>query len=259
MESIDLTLHYPSLKGGRLTPFILTSLYDGDDPFWIRPAVVVLPGGAHAFCSNREREPVAAKFLAKGYQVFILDYMTSTQGAHYPEQFLEAGCAVDFIKEHASDDHVNREEIFVIGFSAGGHLAANLTCCYGDLSSFGLEIDASFTALGLGYPVINHHLGYDETHRNLLGEDFEEKADDLDLDSLVKEGHVPTYIMATSNDNYVPSQNALAYAKALSDHHVFYFFAYVSQRGTWLRHRRLRRCPLPKLYQESLQRFFLDR
>lgn len=216
-------------------------------------------GGAHAFCSNREREPVAAKFLAKGYQVFILDYMTSTQGAHYPEQLLEAGCAVDFIKEHASDDHVNREEIFVIGFSAGGHLAANLACCYGDLSSFGLEIDASFTALGLGYPVINHHLGYDETHRNLLGEDFEEKTDDLDLDSLVKEGHVPTYIMATSNDNYVPSQNALAYAKALSDHHVFYFFAYVSQRGTWLRHRRLRRCPLPKLYQESLQRFFLDR
>lgn len=56
-----------------------------------------------------------------------------------------------------------------------------------------------------------------------LGKTFEEKADDLDLDSLVKEGHVPTYIMATSNDNYVPSQNALAYAKALSDHHVFYF------------------------------------
>lgn len=132
-------------------------------------------GGAHAFCSNREREPVAAKFLAKGYQVFILDYMTSTQGAHYPEQFLEAGCAVDFIKEHASDDHVNREEIFVIGFSAGGHLAANLACCYGDLSSFGLEIDASFTALGLGYPVINHHLGYDEPIGAFLGKTLKKR------------------------------------------------------------------------------------
>src|SRR5699024_11540898 len=41
-----------------------------------RPAVVICPGGSYMYVSDREAEPVAYEFLAKGYHVFILRYST---------------------------------------------------------------------------------------------------------------------------------------------------------------------------------------
>ncbi len=32
-----------------------------------RPAILVIPGGAYMMCSDREAEPIALSFLAKGY------------------------------------------------------------------------------------------------------------------------------------------------------------------------------------------------
>ena len=38
------------------------------------PAILVLPGGGYAFTSDREAEPVALQFLARGYSAFVLRY-----------------------------------------------------------------------------------------------------------------------------------------------------------------------------------------
>ena len=38
------------------------------------PAVLIIPGGGYAIVSRRESEPVALRYLAKGYAAFILDY-----------------------------------------------------------------------------------------------------------------------------------------------------------------------------------------
>ena len=40
----------------------------------VKPGILVLPGGGYSFCSDREAEPVAFEFMAKGYNVFILRY-----------------------------------------------------------------------------------------------------------------------------------------------------------------------------------------
>ena len=39
-----------------------------------KPAILVLPGGAYKFCSDREAEPVALAYLAKGFNAFVLRY-----------------------------------------------------------------------------------------------------------------------------------------------------------------------------------------
>lgn len=36
-----------------------------------RPAVVICPGGGYGMTSDREAEPVALKFLEKGFQCFV--------------------------------------------------------------------------------------------------------------------------------------------------------------------------------------------
>ena len=58
-----------------------------------RKAVLICPGGAYAYCSNREGEPIATSFLAAGYNAFVLDYSTKNRdmkGKKFPGQLIEA-------------------------------------------------------------------------------------------------------------------------------------------------------------------------
>ena len=94
------------------------------EPDRIRPAILILPGGGYAMTSDREAEPVALQFLAKGFAVFVLRY--SVQPSRYPVALLEAAEAMRLIRANADQWHVNPAQVAVLGFSAGGHLAANL-------------------------------------------------------------------------------------------------------------------------------------
>ena len=100
------------------------------EPDRIRPAILILPGGGYAMTSDREAEPVALQFLAKGFAVFVLRY--SVQPSRYPVALLEAAEAMRLIRANADQWHVNPAQVAVLGFSAGGHLAANLATSVGD-------------------------------------------------------------------------------------------------------------------------------
>src|SRR5690606_19804938 len=41
-----------------------------------RPAILICPGGAYLYTSDREAEPIALKFAALGYHTFVLRYNT---------------------------------------------------------------------------------------------------------------------------------------------------------------------------------------
>ena len=89
-----------------------------------RPAVVICPGGGYGMTSDREAEPVALKFLEKGFQCFVLRY--SVEPVRFPAALLQLATAVAMVRSRADKWHVNADKIAVCGFSAGGHLAASL-------------------------------------------------------------------------------------------------------------------------------------
>lgn len=216
-----------NVMGGTLEATLMENPWDGQCPDWKRPAVIVVPGGAYAMVSRREGWPVATEFLTRGFQTFVLTYLCNPDGARYPEQLTELACAVDYVKKNAEAFNVNPDEIFVVGFSAGGHLVANLAVEWFDVNAkTGMELDCKPTAVGLGYPVITKKAGYEGTHDNLL-EGYSEEAQaellkTLNLDEAVTEKTAPSFVWTTEGDTYVPVSNSLWYTLALMKHKVPY-------------------------------------
>ncbi len=232
---VDLGPLY-GLQGGTLDCILGDCPLDGEHPTWRRPAVLVIPGGDYWACSLREGEPTASFFLSKGFQTFILTYTTCQNGTHYPEPLLQAAAAVDYVRKHAARLHVDPQEVFVVGNSAGGHLTANLAVDYRHASELaGRALDCRPTAVCLSYPVITTKAGYGRSHKNLLdGCTDEQKAQymqRLELDELVDGDTPPAFIWATAEDDLVPAENALRFALAMARNGVRYELHIFPQGG----------------------------
>ena len=95
----------------------------GEFGFHKRPAMLVLPGGGYAMCSDREADPVAMAYLKAGFQAFVLRYST---GAHktWPNPLEDYEQAMELLKEKADQWYLDADRIAAVGFSAGGHLCA---------------------------------------------------------------------------------------------------------------------------------------
>ena len=96
---------------------------DGEFGFQKRPAILVLPGGGYVVCSDREADPVAIAYLKAGYQTFVLRY-TVTSAGKWPDPLQDYEQAMALIAGNSEKWHLDPERIAVVGFSAGGHLAA---------------------------------------------------------------------------------------------------------------------------------------
>ncbi len=191
--------------------------------FHDRPMVIICPGGGYEFLSDREGEPVAMQYLAMGYHAAVLHY--SVAPAVYPTALLELCRSVAVIRENAKKWHVDPEKIVVSGFSAGGHLAA---CCgtfwNREFLSDSLGIEGKQfrpDAMILCYPVITSgEYAHKQSFRNLLGDAYEEKKEELSLEKFVGEQVPRTFIWHTAEDSSVPVQNSLFMAEALTEHQV---------------------------------------
>lgn len=225
---IDLKKYYKT-KGGTLTAILSDSPYDSAElsEKWIRPAVVVVPGGAYYMVSRREGEPVAQSFLSRGFQTFILNYLVCTDGVSYPEQLIELASAVDYIKKYASEMKVNSDEVFVVGFSAGGHLVGNLATDWQNIESVaGKKLDCKPTATGLCYPVVSidagHVCSFDNLLCNYTAEEREKVLKKLNLNYSLSENTPPSFLWTTAEDSVVPSENTLLYALELAKRKIPY-------------------------------------
>lgn len=138
-----------------------------------RPALLIAPGGAYLILAHREGEPVAARFLGMGYNVFVLRYhvylTTPPAGpdsipevdasSHYPLQIVDFMRAMAYVREHADEWDIDTDRVYALGFSAGAHVAGSLAERFDDvelLAQAGTTAEvARPSGLVLCYPMIS--------------------------------------------------------------------------------------------------------
>ena len=196
------------------------------------PALIVAPGGGYARVSEREADPIALEFFTKHYNTFVFTYTTAPEG-RYPLSLTQYACAVDWVRSNAEELHVDPNKIFVMGFSAGGHLTANLANFYHSLpipEINGKTLDAKVNGAVLCYPVITP-ASHEGSFQNLLNlqDVYCAEAEALSLEKSVSSLNPPTFIWTTAQDTLVDPTATIVYTKALKDAGVKYeshIFAY---------------------------------
>ena len=199
-------------------------------------AVVVLPGGAYwGLAANLEGRQVSDWFTARGFRAFIVQYRLSSNGYILPVPLLDARRAVQTVRARAADYHIDPNRIVIIGFSAGGHLAALASTQFipgNPTSDDPIERVSSRPNYSvLGYPWIGaistdtSHLSYCKLFKVM--DQCEALRAAYSPDLFVTKETPPTFWFHTFNDETVPVEQGLRYYEALvkagvpSEAHIF--------------------------------------
>ena len=230
MEIITLNLSTAMSTSATLTGYIQTPSEEIPGKTQ-RPAILIAPGGGYTMVSDREAEPVALAYASRGYQAFVLRY--SVLPALWPAPLLEVAEAVHQIRAHAADWYLAPDQVVMLGFSAGGHLAAALSTLAAApfLADQGYQAaDIRPNALLLGYAVVSLKATVTSKSRSAgrlaAGLQNPEMAqlpllkEAAELPQQVTAATPPTFLWATATDETVPVKNSLVFAEALAAAHV---------------------------------------
>ncbi|MGN0236666.1 MAG: alpha/beta hydrolase [Lepagella sp.] len=214
----------------RLTPY----LAEGDK----NVAVIVCPGGSYFWLDRAtEGEGVARWLQANGISAFVLEYRVAgvfgfvthhrimARGNRYPDMMLDVQRAIQLVRENAERYHIAPDRLGVMGFSAGGHLAA-MSGIFFD-TPFLLQ-EGIFSSVSLRpdfiapiYPVVSlvDRSVHKRSRRGLLGEGHDISPlmkDSLSLELHVRPDMPPTFLMNCVDDPIVDYHNSVLLDSAMT-------------------------------------------
>jgi len=226
----------PEAKGKSCDDIPTLSIFEPQGGEGNGSAVVILPGGGYMMLASiLEGREFADWFTAHGFRAFVLQYRLGSNGYLLPVPLLDARRAIQLVRARAADYHVDPHRIVVIGFSAGGHLAALAATqpVPGNPSADDPieRVSSRPDYLVLGYPWIGaissntSHLSYCQL-LNVM-----DRCEALRLayspDLFVTKDTPPTFWYHTANDQTVPVEqgfrfyNALIKAGVPAEAHIF--------------------------------------
>lgn len=159
------------------------------------------------------------EFLSLGFQVFVIEYTCFPGDMSNFRPLRELADCVCTLRKNRESWHIDPDRIAVLGFSAGGHLAASLGAFWND-RSVGLPEGCRPDALVLCYPVIStREFAHEGSAENVSAGDGAYR-DKLNLFRQVTADFPPVFLWHGGEDDTVPPENSLWLAVELKKHGV---------------------------------------
>jgi acetyl esterase/lipase len=191
-------------------------------------AVIICPGGSYSGLAIKHEGSQVAKWLnSLGISAFVLTYRLPDDRIMENKSIgpmQDGQCAIRFVRSHAKVLGVDPRKIGIVGFSAGGHLAATLSTRYNEnvyQSDDLISARPDFSLLI--YPVISMDPGITHwgSRVNLLGDSPSLEMVKLYSNELqVTSETPPAFMVHSMDDGAVAAQNSINYATALHNAHV---------------------------------------
>jgi len=189
-----------------------------------RSAMLVLPGGGYSICAHHEGEKIALQYFAAGINAFVLNYSVKSNNPDmkYPMPLVDVANAMKYIKDNAERFNIDKDKVFVLGFSAGGHLASMAGTIWHrpEVYENAQPMEYGYNkpcGMVLCYPVSSSwYLAHRGSFNNLCGnglsdEEYAKYSSELNVDDKT----CPAFLWHTSTDNAVPVENSLLMGMAL--------------------------------------------
>jgi acetyl esterase/lipase len=184
-------------------------------------AVIICPGGGYGIlAASHEGSDVAKEFNKMGVTAFVLKYRIPNDKAQVDKTIAplqDAQQAIRVVRKDAIKYGVNPNRIGIMGFSAGGHLAATASTHF--LRPVGENADETNVRPDFSiliYPVITmKEFGHKGSTNNLLGKN--PTTDFIELysnETQITKETPPVFLVHAGDDNAVPVKNSLAYYDA---------------------------------------------
>jgi acetyl esterase/lipase len=203
------------------TPTLTLYLPFGDSKI-PRTAVIVAPGGGYGWlASNHEGRQEANWLNSLGVTAFVLKYRLGPK-YHHPIELGDAQRAIRLVRSRAQEFGIDPNRIGMMGFSAGGHLTSSAGTHFDSGNASATDpIDRASSRpdfLVLIYAVISFTAPYSHvgSSKNLLGDNPDPKLlKELSSEQQVTKQTPPTFLISTSEDDAVPSENSVEFYLAL--------------------------------------------
>lgn len=191
-------------------------------------AVIICPGGGYGvLVIEREGYAIARYFADKGIAAFVLKYRlpdAKIMNDKTVGPLQDAQQAIRLVRQHADEWHISPGKIGIMGFSAGGHLAATAGTHFNMPVAENLQKDnLRPDFMILVYPVISmtDSLGHAGSRKNLLGENpGAEKINLFSNELQVTDATPPTFLIHAGDDKVVDVDNSISFYEALRHHKV---------------------------------------
>jgi acetyl esterase/lipase len=195
-----------------------------------KPCVIICPGGGYAIlAAGHEGSDLANYFNSIGVNAIVLKYRIPNAENQIDKSIAplqDAQQAMLLARTNAENWGIDKNKIGVMGFSAGGHLAASLATHYNDVkienpSKISLRPDFQL----LIYPVISFGPeGHEGSRINLIGNTNDEKTkkaiDYFSNEKQITKDTPPAFLVHSKDDDAVPVAGAIHYYDNLIAHKV---------------------------------------
>tara|TARA_R110002124_G_scaffold5521_1_gene35361 strand:+ start:297 stop:1172 length:876 start_codon:yes stop_codon:yes gene_type:complete len=179
-------------------------------------AVMICPGGGYAIlAASHEGSDFAKWFNDRGISAFVLKYrLPNEKGMSHQHEvpLMDAMKGMEIIRNNASKWNIDSDKIGVLGFSAGGHLAATLSTHYNLGKNASENAKPNFSILA--YPVISFgdKFAHGGSKNNLLGSEKSEALIKYYSNELqISDKTPPAFLVHCMDDGSVPVENSIEY------------------------------------------------